>query len=67
MLILPSGRSVSSSAFKSLLDNAIEALRKIGDKRKYLELIIEQTKDSYIDIFVKNTIESSVLEKNPQF
>lgn len=49
----------------NLLDNAIEALQKVNIENKILEIIIEQEQESYINIFVKNTVEAPILEKNP--
>lgn len=45
----------------NLLDNAMEALEKENEKR--LEMILEKN-ESYISIFVKNSIQTSVLAVN---
>lgn len=50
----------------NLLDNAIEALEKVKQKKKLLHIIIEQEPDSYINIFIKNTVQEVMTDTNPQ-
>ena len=48
--------------FGNLLDNAIEAAKNSKGKRIYMEV---DQKEAYISIIVRNSIDASVLEKNP--
>lgn len=48
--------------FGNLLDNAIEAAKNSQEKRIYLEV---GQKEEYISILIRNSIDASVLDKNP--
>lgn len=49
--------------FGNLFDNAIEAAK--NSERKYIELEV-QTQEQYLSIFMSNSVDKSVLEKNKE-
>lgn len=53
------------SLLGNIFDNAIEACRKV-DKNKELYFEINQKK-GYINIIMKNSVQNSVIENNPEF
>lgn len=53
------------SLLGNIFDNAIEACRKV-DKKKELYFEINQKK-GYINIIMKNSVQNSVIENNPEF
>lgn len=60
---IPLGESEICAMFGNLLDNAIEAVQKITDKKRWIEIYISQKKNMFFVEIVNNYLVTPVFEK----